>query len=60
MSETSEERKTKDRHIADMRAKEMARQSYRIDGMRASSIERIADRFDKTVRKGLAQKKKGK
>tara|TARA_R110000824_G_scaffold27720_2_gene93882 strand:+ start:143 stop:376 length:234 start_codon:yes stop_codon:yes gene_type:complete len=62
MSETSEQRKAQDAHITDMRAKEMARQSYRINGMHVGSTERIAqmraDAFDRTVKMG--QTKKGK
>lgn len=65
MSETSEQRKAQDAHITDMRAKELARLSGRIDGMRSSSIEKIArmraDAFDRTVKMGQSKKgKKGK
>ena len=62
MSETSEQRKAQDAHITDMRAKEMARQSYKMNGMNLGSTERIAqmraDAFDRTVKMG--QTKKGK
>ena len=65
MSETSEERKARDAHITDMRAREMARQSYRMNGMHNGSTERIAqmraDAFDRTVKMGQSKKgKKGK
>ena len=62
MSETSEQRKARDAHITDMRAKELARLSGRVDGMRSSTIEKIArmraDAFDRTVKMGQAKKGK--
>ena len=65
MSETSEQRKAQDRYIADLRAKHMAEQRNKIDGMRSGATDKIAqmaaDSFDRVINAKVAKgKKKGK
>ena len=65
MSETSEQRKAKDRYITDLRAKHMAQQRNKIDGIRSGATEKIAqmaaDSFDRVINAKVAKdKKKGK
>lgn len=65
MSETSEQRKAQDRYITDLRAKHMAQQHNKIDGMRSGATEKIAqmraDSFDRVINAKVAKgKKKGK
>ena len=65
MSETSEQRKAQDRYITDLRAKHMAQQRNKIDGIRSGATEKIAqmaaDSFDRVINATVAKdKKKGK